>query len=234
MRVTTNTKFIKRRAKFGTYASLGGIAILAAGMIASFRPTTVWLSLIALIAGFVLAQFGNYNLRRWGRTPRPDQILEESLKGFDDKYHYYAWSLGAPYVLLTPHGIYSFVTRDQNGQVTVNGANWKTKFSVGRALLAFSQEGLGNPTQEAQAHALKVQEWIRGQLPEIPVTVQPAIVFIDPRVQLDVNEPVVPVMDPKGIKKWLRGSGKGEFFKGADFRALETLLDETAEANLKR
>jgi hypothetical protein len=234
MRVTTNSKLIKRRAKFGTYASLGGIAILAGGMIASFRPNTVWLSLIALVAGFVLAQYGNYNLRRWGRSPRPDQILEESLKGFDDKYHYYAWSLAAPYVLLTPHGLYSFITRDQNGEVTVNGANWKTKFSLGRALLMFSQEGLGNPTQEAQAHAAKLQDWIRAKLPDVPVSVQPAIVFIDPRAQLQVNEPVVPVLDPKSIKKWLRGAGKGEFFKGADFRALESLLDETAEAVVNR
>ena len=39
--------------------------------------------------GFLLAQYGNYNLRRYGRSPRPDQILEESMKGFDDRYHLY-------------------------------------------------------------------------------------------------------------------------------------------------
>jgi len=229
MRVTTNTKLIKRRSRFGTYASLGGIAILGLGMFASFQPKYVWVSLVALVAGFVLAQYGNYNLRRYGRSPRPDQIVEESLKGFDDRYHLYAWSLPVPYALLTPQGLYSFTTRDQAGQISVNGAQWKSKFSLGRALLAFSQEGMGNPTQEAQANAAKLTEWIRSKLPESTVTAQPAIIFIDPRAELQVTDPVVPVLDTKGVKKWLRGGGKGENIKAAEFRALEALFDETAE-----
>lgn len=228
MRVTTNTKLIKRRAKFGTYASLGGIAVLAGGMIASFQPRYVWISLVALIAGFLLAQYGNYNLRRYGRSPRPDQILEENMKGFDDRYHLYAWSLLSPFVLLTPQGLYAFTTRDQTGKVSVNGSTWRSPFSLGRALMMFSQEGMGNPTQEAQANAAKLTDWIRSRLPESTATAQPVIIFIDPRVQLEITDPAVPVLDAKGIKKWLRGGGRGENLKMAEYRALETLLDEAA------
>jgi hypothetical protein len=219
---------IKRRAKMGTYASLGGIAVLAGGMVASFNAQLVWVSLIALIAGFLLAQYGNYNLRRYGRSPRPDEIIAESLKGFDDRYHLYSWSLpGAPFALLTPHGLYSFITRDQNGQITNNGSQWKTAFSLGRALMMFSQEGMGNPSQDAQERAAKLTAWIRSKLPESTVTAQPAIIFTDPRAQLSVTDPVVPVLEPKGVKKWLR-SGKPEFIKTAEFRQLEALLDEAA------
>lgn len=230
MRVTTNTKLIKRRAKLGTYASLGGIAVLAGGMVASFQPQYVWLSLVALIAGFLLAQFGNYNLRRYGRSPRPDQILEESMKGFDDRYHLYAWSLMAPFVLLTPQGLYTFTTRDQTGKVTVNGSQWRSPFSLGRALMVFSQEGMGNPTQDAQTTAAKLTEWVRSKLPDSTVSAQPVIVFLDPRVQLEITDPVVPVLDAKGIKKWMRGGGKGDTLKTGEYRALENLLDEAAQA----
>jgi hypothetical protein len=228
MRVTTNSKLIKRRAKFGTYASLGGIAILALGMLASFQPQYVWVSLVALIAGFLLAQYGNYNLRRYGRSPRPDQAIEDSLKGFDDRYHLYAWTLPAPFVLLTPQGLYAFVTRDQTGKVTATGSQWRTGFSLGRALMMFSQEGLGNPTQEAQANAAKLKDWITSKLAETNVSVQPVIVFLDPRAQLDITDPVVPVLDAKGVKKWLRGGGRGDSLKQADYRALETLFDEAS------
>jgi hypothetical protein len=228
MRVTTNSKLIKRRSKLGTYASLSGIAVLAGGMIASFQPKYVWLSLVALIAGFLLAQFGNHNLRRYGRSPRPDQILEESMKGFDDRYHLYAWSLLSPFVLLTPQGLYSFTTRDQTGKISVNGSQWRSPFSIGRLLMMFSQEGMGNPTQDAQANAAKLTKWIRTNLPESTTDVQPVIVFIDPRAQLEVTDPVIPVLDAKSIKKWLRGGGRGDNLKTAEYRALETLLDETA------
>jgi hypothetical protein len=218
---------IRRRAKMGTYASLGGIAVLAGGMVASFQPNLIWVSLVALIAGFLLAQYGNYNLRRYGRSPRPDEVVAESLKGFDDRYHLYAWNLPAPYVLLTPHGLYSFVTRDQSGQITNNGSQWKTAFSIGRALLMFSQEGLGNPSQDSQERAAKLTEWIRAKLPESTVTAQPAIIFLDPRAQLNLVDPAVPVLETKGVKKWLR-SGKPEFIKNAEYRQLEALFDEAA------
>lgn len=229
MRVTTNTKLVQRRARLGTYASLGGIAVLAGGMFASFQRDLLWISLIALAVGFLLAQYGNYNLRRYGRSPRPDQLIEESLKGFDDRYHLYSWSLPpAPFVFLTPQGLYSFITRDQTGVISVNGSQWKSKFSLGRALLLFSQEGMGNPTQEAQSSAAKLNEWIRSKLPDSTVTAQPAIIFIDPRAQLQISDPVVPVLDAKGVKKWLRGSGKGGIVKTAEYRALEALFDEAA------
>jgi hypothetical protein len=230
MRVTANTKLIQRRSKLGLGVSVAGIAVLAVGMVASFRQDIAWVSLIALVVGFILAQIGSYNLRRWGRSPRPDQLLEEAMKGFDDRYHFYAWSLPVPYVLLSPQGIYSFVTKDQTGKIESTGKTWKSKFSLGRVLLLFAQEGMGNPTEEALENAAKLSAWIKSKLPDYEPKVQLAIVFIDPKAQLEVTEPDVPVMEPKGLKKWLRGAGKGDTIKPADLKALEALFDEKAGA----
>jgi hypothetical protein len=230
MRITTNQKMIKRRGRLGMIASLAGIGVLALGMLASFQQQFVWVSLVALVLGFVLAQFGTYNLRRWGRSPRPDEVLAEGMKGFDDRFHFYAWSLPAPYVLLSPQGVYALTTRDQTGQVSVSGSTWKSKLSLGRLLSIFAQEGLGNPTVDAQGQAAKLDAWIKGKLPDVNVAVQPVVVFIDSRVQLEVDAPTVPVLDPKEIKKWLRGGGKGQNLRTADLRALETLFDAEAAA----
>lgn len=231
MQVTTNDKLIGRRRKLGTYASLGALGVLVAGMIASFQQQFVWVSLVAIVAGFLLAQYGNYNLRRWGRNPRPDQVIESALKGFDDRYHFYAWSLPVPYVLLTPQGIYSFTVRDQTGEITVNGSQWRSKFSLSRVLLAFAQEGLGNPTNEAVDNAERLSKWIAARQPEVTAKVQPVIIFIDPRARLTINEPTVPVQEPKGLKKWLRGAGKGDNLKSEHLRVLEALFDGKPEGS---
>jgi len=231
MRVTTNPKLIKRRGRLGMIASLSGIAVLALGMFASFRQQIAWVSLIALVIGFLLAQVGSYNLRRWGRSPRPDEVLEEGMKGFDDRYHLYAWTLPVPYVLLSPQGIYTLTARDQTGQISVTGSTWKSKFTLGRVLSIFAQEGLGNPTVDAEGQAAKLGAWIKGKLPDLNIAVQPAIVFIDPRAQLVVDAPTVPVVDPKGIKKWLRGGGKGQNLRSADLRVLEDLFNAHAAAH---
>jgi hypothetical protein len=234
MQITKNETFIRRRSRLGTYASLGGLAVLIAGFAASFQQNLLWVSLIAIVLGFVLAQFGNYSLRRWGRSPRPDQIIETALKGFDDRYHYYAWTLPFPYVLLSPQGIHIFVVRDQTGQISVNGTQWKSKFSVTRLLMAFAQEGLGNPADEAQDAAGRLTAWIKTKLPDFSGPVQPVVFFIDPRAQLQINEPTVPVLEPKGLKKWLRGTGKGDFLKNAELRALEEVFDAEAAARHKK
>lgn len=235
MQITKHEKYIRRRSRLGVYASLAGLAVLVAGFVASLQQNQnlLWVSLIAIVVGFILAQFGNYSLRRWGRSPRPDQVIETALKGFDDRYHYYAWVLPHPYVLLSPQGVHLFIVRDQTGQISVEGAQWQSKFSITRLLMAFAQEGLGNPTGEAQDAAGRLMAWIKTNLPDFSGAVQPIIVFIDPRVRLQVKDPVVPVVEPKNLKKWLRGAGKGDYLKNAELRALEELFDATAKARMK-
>ncbi len=217
----------------GTYFTLAGMAVLVGGMLSTTRIEWMWLSLAALILGLVLSQFGGYNMRRWGRRPRPDQVIEEGLKGFDDRYRFYAWALPVPYVLLSPQGIVSFVTRDQTGQITNRRDGWRSKFNIGRLLLVFAQEGLGNPTREAEMRAAKLEDWISEQLPGVQIKVQPAIVFINERTELILDEPEVPVLEPKGIKKWVRGLVRTENVKNSDYRAIDELFARQVPAENK-
>ncbi len=233
MRASTNDKLISRRRRFGTYASFAGIAVLGVALVASFRQSLLAVTLAGIVIGFILAQYGNYTLRRWGRSPRPDQVIAAGLKSFDDRYHFYGWILPAPYVALTPQGVYSFVTRDQTGPVKVDGARWQHKRSLMQTITMFAQEGLGNPSSEALDYAERLQKWIKASLPDITVSVNPAVVFIDARAELEVKESTVPVMDAKGLKKLLRGTGRGEPISNADYHALEQLFDSKVIADPK-
>jgi hypothetical protein len=231
MQVSRNEKMITRRSKMGTYATLGGLGVLVVGMVISFQVQYIWFSMLALLIGFVLSQYGNYNMRRWGRSPRPDQQLETLLKGFDDHYHLYAWTaLPAPYVLLTPQGLYAFTMRDQTGKVNNQGRKWSSKWSAGKILMVFAQEGLGNPTIEAIDTTQRLAKWLNDKLPDVQANIQPAIVWMTERVELDVSEPEVPVVEGKSLKKWLRGTGKGDTLKASDYRAIEALFDEQVPA----
>ena len=89
---------------------------------------------------------------------------------------------------------------------------------------------MGNPTNEALEGAGRLGSWVKAELPDVPIEVQPAIVFINAKAQLQVSEPTVPVMDAASLKKWLRGSGKGANLKSADYKALETLFGARAES----
>lgn len=211
MRVYVNEKKVRFRSRVATISSLIGLGVLIAGMIITltvkpdnpYYPFWISAALACLFVGFLAAQVGNYNLRRFGRRPRMDEVLDRALKGFDDRYEMYHWLLPAEHVLLGPAGLYVFVLRDTKAPVQAVGAKWKQPFNLFRALGLFGQEGLGDPVAEALSEAERLRSWLEKVAPDLEVDVEPLVFFTNP-VPIQKDDPVVPPMLPKDLKKYLR------------------------------
>lgn len=182
-------------------------------------------SFACLGIGFIAAQIGSYNQRRFNRSPRPDQRLEAELKGFDDRYALYSWMLPAAYVFLGPSGVYTFALRDQAGQVSNERDKWKHKGSKLNFLLAFSNEGIGNPGLDAESDAAKLQKLIAQRLPEASVEVQPLALFMNKEVKLDLKSPTVPAVKPDQLKTLLRQRAKESKLDTATMQQLQKLFE---------
>ncbi len=236
MRIYVNEKKVRFRKRLAQVASFIGIVVLIVGMVITLRIRpdnpryTLWLAVAlgALIIGFIAAQIGNYNLRHFAKRPRMDEVLDRSLKGFDDKYEMYHWLLPAEHVLLGPAGVFVFVLRDTKAPVKAVGARWKQPFSITRTLGLFGQEGLGDPVGEALAQAERLQSWIRQALPEEDVQVEP-IVFFTEMVQITKESPVVPPLLAKDIKKYLRTRQKESRLPDRIRKALSDLFRKEAD-----
>ncbi|HEY64133.1 MAG TPA: NERD domain-containing protein [Caldilineae bacterium] len=230
MRVVTNDKLIERRARFGNIISWVGLGVLAAGMVASFRPQYIYIAFACLIIGFIAANIGTYQLRRFGRRPRPDQVLSKGLRGFDDRYVFYAWMLPSPYVLIGPPGVFVFVTRDQSGRVICEGSNWRQPFRLTRIFTALGQEGLGNPTKELLGEIEHMKRWLAERLPDgEPPPVHGAVVFIHPRVELELKDPTVPVLTANRLRSWFRNQAKKRALNERQREELESLIQSHIE-----
>lgn len=182
-------------------------------------------SFACLGLGFIAAQIGSYNQRRFNRPPRPDERLAKELKGFDDRYALYSWMLPAPYVFLGPSGVYAFAVREQGGLVTNERDKWKHKGSKLGFLLAFSNEGIGNPTLDAQNDAAKLQKYIDQNLPDAGVEVQPMALFIHPQVKLELKSPAIPAVKPDQLKALLRQRTKDSKLPPATLQQLQSLFE---------
>ncbi len=215
MQLHINQKMINQRNKIGQYVSFAGLAVLIIGLVLTFRVrpgspnynTYMGVALVTLLLGFIAAQIGNYNLRRFGKGragQRPDESLAAALKGFDDRFELYAWQLPVPYVLLSPFGLYVFSIREEKGKMIVNGDKWKQPFNFTRLLHVFGQEGVGNPGQEATASAEKLNRFIAKQLPDLDITPHPLVFFSNSQVNIQQNNPTVPIVIGKELKKFLR------------------------------
>jgi hypothetical protein len=245
MKLYRNLNEIRRKESLGRRLSLTGLVILFIGLLASFVPSWLppdqpainplarfvqtnwtWISFAALPLGFIFASFGSYFINRFARRrwpgsrliARPDELLERSMKGFDDKYAYFAWSLPANYVLVGPTGIQVFAVRSDKGRVTVQGERWREPFSLSRFFTVFAREGVGNPAFELEEQVRKLRallnragggaEGSADSGPYAAVPIEPVAVFLNPEMQLTLENPVIPVLRADQVKDFVRRKGR--------------------------
>jgi hypothetical protein len=219
MIIYTNEKLVKRNALIAKVSMFGGLAVLAGGMIISFRDPARYfnLSLLALALGFILSQVGIYFTNRFGRTPRPDQLLNQALKGLDGKYAIYHYMTASSHVLVGPSGVWVLLPRYQRGTVTYSKGRYRQK--SGNILLnylkIFGQEGLGRPDMDIENEKEGMKTWLTKRMPEdskIP-DIQAALVFTDLRAKIEIPEdetlPAETVM-LKELKDVVRKSAKAK------------------------
>ena len=197
---------IQRLRKIGQYTSFLGMGVLLAGLAIIFwgNENAILYQMVALGAGWAISQIGIYLGHRYGRDPRPDQVLDDALKRVAQNGRLYHYLLPAPHVLLLSTGVIILHTKYQSGEITAEGDKWTQK-GVGLRKY-FGQEGLGNPTKEADRLVSAMANYIRKNAPEIEeVPVAPLIVFTTKNIKsLDVKNSNIPAMHFGKLKGFLR------------------------------
>ncbi|MFC2052723.1 hypothetical protein ACFLV7_00265 [Chloroflexota bacterium] len=189
MKIISNDALIRRNARIAQVTMLGGLFVLAGGMFISFRyPDYFIYSLIALVLGFMLSQVGIYFSNRWSRRPRPDEILDLSLKGLDDKYSLYHFETPVSHLLLGPCGVWILNPHNQRGTISYSKGRWRQK-GGNLYLKIFAQEGLGRPDLEIQTVDEKLLKYFQKNLPEEDIPdIHTALVFTNPQVEINIAE----------------------------------------------
>ncbi|OGO32172.1 MAG: hypothetical protein A2Z16_02295 [Chloroflexi bacterium RBG_16_54_18] len=214
MNIIRNEKLIKRNSRIAQITVVAGLAVLAAGMFISFRyKEQVTLSMGALLVGFLLSQIGIYFSNRWGRRPRPDELLDASLKGLDSKYTLYHYSTPVSHLLLGPAGMWLLLPYHQRGTITFSKGRWRQ--SGGNLYLKiFAQESLGRPEMDVLNEMSRLQSHLAKNLPEEQLPdLKAALVFTNPRTVIDVPDdaeaPAETVTLGK-LKETIRKQGKNK------------------------
>ena len=213
MDITTNERLINRNARIGQITSIIGLVVLAGGMFISFtRPEFFTISLIALLVGFGLSQIGIYFGNRWGRRPRPDEILNTALKGLDGRYSLYHYSTPTSHLLVGPAGVWILMPRRQAGTITYDEAKNRWRQKGGNLYLKiFAQENLGRPDLEIGSELHAISSFLEKDLPEERVPdVNAALILTNEKVVVDADNAPEPTMDVRKLKDFIRKTAKGK------------------------
>jgi hypothetical protein len=209
MKIVSNNKLIRRNKRIGNYTTIGSLVILGVGLYISFTANSsegfTW-SLVCLILGFLLSQVGIFFGNRWGRSPRPDELLTKELKGLDDKYTLYHYITAVSHLLVGPAGIWILAPFNQAGTITYDSEKNRWSQKGGNLYMKlFAQEGLGRPDQEVSTMMADLRKFIAkgGAIVGLPEA-QVALVFVNPKVEVDAQNAPIPTLALDKLKDYLR------------------------------
>jgi len=236
MNIQRNDRLIKRNSLIGRYAMFAGLAVLLGGMFISFRYQEQFgISMSALILGFILSQVGIYYSNRYGRRPRPDELIDQALKGLDFKYTIYHFTGPVPHMLLGPSGIWALLPYYQRGTITFEKGRWRQRGggAMYGYLKIFAQESLGRPDMDVTNAVEEIQAFLKKKLgaevfpPESLPPVQAALIFTNERATIaipeDASPPAATVM-LKELKPLVRKVEKGKGLTVEKIKLIEDAL----------
>ncbi len=207
MRIIKNHKKIAINRRIGSYSTIGALLILAGGFTISFDRNLLPYSIVTLVIGLVLSQVGTYYTNRFGRSPRPDELLVQALKGLDSSYTLYVFTGPIPFLLVGPAGIWCLQTYTQRGKVIFDNGKWKHQ-GTNLYTKIFTQDFLGDPCQSA----VKAIETTRLHLehigiPNIP-EIQALLIFVNPGITLETEGSPYCTLQADKIKDFFRRKAK--------------------------
>ena len=210
MKIFTKKEMIARNAKIGKYSGILSLLVLGGGLYVSFRhPEQVWISLAALAVGFVLSQISMYFVNRWGRSPRPDEALNQALKGLDDRYALYHYSTPASHLLVGPAGLWILLPYYHKGKITYNEKKERWQRKGGNLYLRiFAQDSIGRPTKDIAYERKSIKKEL-SQIPDFELPpIQAALVFTHEEAQIEADNTPHPTLHVLQLKKFIRKRAK--------------------------
>ena len=228
MKIIIDRQTLARRARLSHAASLGGLLVLLSSVgISLWQPSWTLLTGLLLFAGGSLAIVGIYFANRWVKKPRPEDLLDQALKGLDDRHRLYHYSLPCDHLLLTPGGIIAIETVPLEGVFTYRDGKWRQRMTPGRAMRFFGEERLGNPIDRAQASAGSIKGRLVEEIPEAAsLEARGMVVFTNPFVELNIEKSPLPIC--KADKVRARLPKDGSKLSMDTYRQIQEKLDEMA------
>jgi hypothetical protein len=228
MYIISNDRLIHRNNRLGLIATIAGLVVLGIGMYISFtKPKLISFSMLALLFGFILSQVGIYYSNRWGRSPRPDEVLSGSLKSLDNKYSLYHYCTPVSHLLVGPAGIWILQPHIQKGTITYEKGRWKQR-GGNWYLKIFAQEGLGRPDLEVSGERNALEKFLKENFPDDELEVNTALVFMHPKVEIAIPEDETPPAETihvTKLKDYLRKSVKTKPLEPEKISQITSLLN---------
>lgn len=227
MKIFINHRLVKRNARIGQITTLAALGMLAIATYLAFRHVELFVyTLFLMVISLLLTQIGLYFGSRWGRSPRPDQVLDKSLKGLGREYTMYHYLTPASHLLIGPAGVWALLPYPSAGVVRWARGRYRQRGGgfLAAYLRLFGQDNIGRPDLEARSEIDLTRRFFRRALNGMEVPVQAALVFYNPAVRVEVQDAPFPVFLARDLKDFLRKQAKEKPISPSMLEAIRSVL----------
>jgi len=228
MRHIINEDLVQKRVGLVQRTITFCLILLVGATAFSFNRQSVLIAYGLMFPGTLGLTWAARAATKWLQRPRVEEQAAKALKGLDQTYRLYSYMLPAEQVLVSPTGMFVLQLKPQTGKISCHGEKYRRHIQLKRLVPALAEESLGKPAKRARSDVEKMQRLLTERLPEHDVPIQPAVVFTDPNVELEVVEPAVPTVHLRDLKSWLRKASGEKTLSPDTMRALAELLDGNA------
>ena len=202
MRQYIDSAKVKRNARLSRILSFGGLGIMGLGLLLSFRlrpqdPINLVLGLFLI--GILASQIGQPMRNRWDRQPRLDEVLDGALKGLDQRFAIFHYTLGARHVLICPGGVFVLIPRVEDGKIEYVDGQWTRTTSKGGLFRRAGTRSIRGIERELAAEVDRASSHLH-----LPFAVRPYLVFLHSKAEMNVREPPVFSSHLKKLKSSIR------------------------------
>ncbi len=213
MKVYNNNKLIKKRKTLSQVVLYFSMAMLTLGFLWSLsdnNKSQMTYAYLILIPAYLLVQVSIFMANKWGRSPRPDEILVSSLKGMSNQYALYNYMTDVPHLLVGPAGVYLILPYYQSGVISYNTDKQRYEQKGGPKFFAktFAQEGI--PSIEKEDKDL-IKDYLNYlQKNQISINVEPQVLnfYYAEKVELRTDNAPEVNLTPDKFKDFLRQAAK--------------------------
>ncbi|CAA9574655.1 MAG: hypothetical protein AVDCRST_MAG49-4043 [uncultured Thermomicrobiales bacterium] len=236
MRIVRNVGHVKRRKRVARWMALLGFVLLAGiFVLVLLFPGQVLVAWAVMLIGFFVFNIGMQQVGKWNRPVRNDQVIDHKLDKLSDAYtaiHY------APigkkvieHLIVYPGGVLVLTARELSDDVFVKGRRWRKRGVGLRRLFGISGPQLGNPSLETDQAIAAVEGLLAEK--QLAVEVGGAVVFTDPRVDVEADKPEYPVLLAEELPEFVRTLPPDPSIRPADRQRIVDVLSlgEELETN---
>jgi hypothetical protein len=213
MRILNNEKLIKRNKIISRIVLISSLGLLAAGFFWSLgNPDSVSGSFtnFILIPAYLLVQISIYLSNRWGREPRPDQIIAAQLKGLNNEYSLINYYAGVPHLLIGPAGMKIINPYHQSGKITFDEKKNRFKQKGGANFLAkiFGQENIPNIIRDSSRLKKDLSVYLEEGKIQTKISMDVINFFHSEKAEIVVQNSPVSVIHARKLKDTIRKEAK--------------------------